>query len=164
MSKAKIVEHSSSSNAPIFVDVYLCPNMLQIPNVSTNVYFFPNVRHFYKCIFVPQYAPLCKCASPLHIYICAPTFFLFSQLSIIDLFVHYRLKNTVKFTVKVMLFCFSSRVLYYTADVSRNTNHGHNHYLVPLFKSFIQALHAYQAKGKVNICKMVEASHPNVST
>ena len=37
--------------------------------------------------------------------------FLYSQLSIIDFFVHYRLKNTVKFTVKVLLFCFSSRVL-----------------------------------------------------
>ena len=59
---------------------------------------------------------------------------------------------------------FGHITLFGNADVSRNTNYGHNHYLVPFFTNFIQALHAYRAKGKVNISKMAEASHPNVST
>ena len=38
--------------------------------------------------------------------------FLFSQLSIVDYFVHYKLEKTVHFTVKVLLFCFLSRILF----------------------------------------------------
>ena len=48
--------------------------------------------------------------------------------------------------------------IYYTADVSRNANYGHNHYPLSFFKSFIQALHAYRAKGKVGNTKMAEHS------
>ena len=48
--------------------------------------------------------------------------------------------------------------IYYTADVSKNTNYGHNHYLVPFFKSLIQVLHAQRAKGKVKKSKMAEHS------
>ena len=44
----------------------------------------------------------------------------------------------------------------FNADVSRNTNYGHNHYPVSFFKSLIQALHAYRAKGKVSKSKMAE--------
>ena len=44
----------------------------------------------------------------------------------------------------------------FIADVSRNSNYSHNHYLVPFFKSLIQALHAYRAKGKVSKSKMAE--------
>ena len=36
--------------------------------------------------------------------------FLFSRLSNIDYFVHYRLENIVQFTVKKLLFCFLSRI------------------------------------------------------
>ena len=46
----------------------------------------------------------------------------------------------------------------FIADVSRNTNYGHNHYLSPFFKSLIQALHAYRAKGKAGKSKMAEHS------
>ena len=59
---------------------------------------------------------------------------------------------------------FGNIPLFGNADVSRNTHYDHNHYLVSFFTNFIQALHAYRAKGKVNISKMAEASHPNVST
>ena len=59
---------------------------------------------------------------------------------------------------------FGNIPLFGNADVSRNTNYGYNHYLVPFFKNFIQALLVYRAKGKVSISKMAEHSHPNVST
>ena len=59
---------------------------------------------------------------------------------------------------------FGNIPLFGNADVSRNTNYGYNHYLVPFFKNFIQALRVYRAKGKVSISKMAEHSHPNVST
>ena len=50
----------------------------------------------------------------------------------------------------------------FNADVSRNTNYGHNHYPVSFFKSLIQALHAYRAKGKVGKSKMAEHSCCNI--
>ena len=57
---------------------------------------------------------------------------------------------------------FLTSQICYTADVSRNTNYGHNHNnLLPLFNSLIQALHAYWAKGKVGKSKMVEHSCSN---
>ena len=59
---------------------------------------------------------------------------------------------------------FGNISLFGNADVSRNTNYGYNHYLVPFFKNFIQALLVYREKGKVSISKMAEHSHPNVST
>ena len=51
---------------------------------------------------------------------------------------------------------FGHITLFGNAYFSKNTNYGHNHYLVPFFKSLIQALHAYQAKGKVSKFKMAE--------
>ena len=51
---------------------------------------------------------------------------------------------------------FGHITLFGNAYFSKNTNYGHNHYLVPFFKSLIQALYAYQAKGKVRKFKMVE--------
>ena len=53
--KTKMTEHSCST-ALTFADDY----------TFSNVYLYPNVPHLYKCIFVPQCAPL------LQMYICAP--------------------------------------------------------------------------------------------
>ena len=42
--------------------------------------------------------------------------------------------------------------------VEMDTNYSHDHYLVPFFTNFIQALHAHRAKGMVSISKMVKHS------
>ena len=53
---------------------------------------------------------------------------------------------------------FGHITLFGNAYFSKNTNYGHNHYLLPFFKSLIQVLHAYRAKGKVGNFKMAEHS------
>ena len=90
-----MAEYSYSEYENIFI-----PHLPQLPNL-------PHLPQFPHLPQLPQLPHL-----PQLLYLT----FLFSPLSIIDFFVHYRLKYIMKFTVKTLLFCF-----FVTDPIQQNT-------------------------------------------